>query len=236
MIVGVAGTLKTDVAFGNVIVIVSPLRRLPVPLRAKLTVQVARALAAIVVELNVTPVTVVAAAIATPAAGLPAVVSALVLTCQRLAAGVPVAPAVTPRIWNRAAVLAGTEHVPPLSASVTVTVCPTPTALRAQLLKPLVGRMIGAAGTEKIEVAFGKTTVIVSPLRSAPVAVEVKPTVQVPRALARTVFESNVTAVGCVAARIVIAAGLATVVSALVLTFQRLAAGVPAAPAATPRI
>ena len=235
MIVGVAGTLKTDVAFGNVIVIVSPLRRLPVPLRAKLTVQVARALAASVVELNVTPVTVVAAAIVT-AAGLPAVVSALVLTCQRLAAGVPAAPAMTPRIWNVAAVLSGSEQVPPLSASVIVTVCAAPVAVRKQLLKPLVGRIVGVAGTEKIEVAFGKVTVIVSPLRSQPVAVEVKPTVHVPRALARDRVRVERDGGRLGRGGIVTAAGLATVVSALVLTFQRLAAGVPAAPAVTPRI
>ncbi len=92
--------------------------------------------------------------------------------------------------------LSGTEQVPPLSASVIVTVCPAPIALREQLLKPLVGRIVGVAGTEKIEVAFGKVTVIVSPLRSEPVAVEVKPTVQVPRALACVVLVSNVTAVG----------------------------------------
>ena len=52
--------------------------------------------------------------------------------------------------------------------------------------------------------------------------------VQVATRLATRVVAPTVTAVGVVAAPIVIAAGLATVASALVLTFQRLAAGVPA--------
>ena len=54
-----------------------------------------------------------------------------------------------------AVVLAGSEHVPPLSASVIVTVCEAPVAVSAQLLKPLVGMIVGVAGTVKTEVAFG---------------------------------------------------------------------------------
>ena len=64
----------------------------------KPTVQLPRALAADDVPLNVTPVGEVAATIVGAAAGLAGVVSLLVLTCQRLAAGAPAAPEVTPRI------------------------------------------------------------------------------------------------------------------------------------------
>ena len=78
------------------------------------------------------------------------------------------------------------------------------------------------AGTAKTEVAFGKTTVTVSPAWSAPVAREVNPTVQVPRARAASVVEANVTAVGAVAAAITtFAPGLtALVASTDVLTLK----------------
>ena len=64
-----------------------------------------------------------------------------------------------------------------------------------------------------------------------------KPTVQVPRALAASVVEAKLTAVGLLGAAITGATPtLAAVVSALVLTVQLAAAGAPAAPAMIPRI
>ena len=66
----------------------------------------------------------------------------------------------------------------------------------AQLAKPWVSSTVGLAGTVKIEVAFGKAIVIVSPAWREPVAVVVKPTVQVPRALAASVVAAKLTAVG----------------------------------------
>ena len=89
----------------------------------------------------------------------------------------------------------------------------------------------------KIEVAFGKAIETVSPARSAPVALGVKPTVQIARAVAASVVAAKVTAVGAVAAVIVGAAPtLATVVSTLVFTVQFAAAGEPAAPLVIPGI
>ena len=137
-----------------------------------------------------------------------------------------------------AAVLLGSEQVPPLSARVKVTVVVTVAAfVTAQFVKPLVSSTVGVAGTVKIEVAFGNAIETVSPARSCPLALEVKPTVQVPRAVAASVVEAKVTAVGVVAAAITGgAAGFAAVVSLLVLTCQRFAAGDPAAPEVTPTI
>ena len=95
----------------------------------------------------------------------------------------------------------------------------------------------GLAGTVKIEVAFGKAIVMVSPARSEPLAVVVKPTAQVARALADNVVAPKVTAVGVVAAPITGATPtLAAAVSAVVLTIRLAAPGEPAAPAVIPLI
>ena len=119
-----------------------------------------------------------------------------------------------------------------------MTVVDAPTAEPIeQLAKPWVRSTVGLAGTVKIEVAFGKAIVILSPAWRDPVAVVVKPTVQVPRALAASVVAAKLTAVGVVAAPITGATPtLAAAVSALVLTVQLAAAGAPAAPAVIPRI
>ena len=118
-----------------------------------------------------------------------------------------------------------------------VTVCEAPVAVAEQLLKPFVRMTVGFAGTANTDVAFGKTTVIVSPVSSPPDPLGVKPTVQVARAFAASVVEVNVTAVGVVAAPIVGAARtVRAVASALVATVQFAAAGEPAAPLVTPRI
>ena len=55
--------------------------------------------------------------------------------------------------------------MPPLSARVIVTVVDAPTTEPiAQLAKPCVRSTVGLAGMVKIEVAFGKAIVIVSPV------------------------------------------------------------------------
>ncbi len=66
--------MKTDVAFGNAIVIVSPAASAPVLVDVKPTVQVDLAVAASVGAANVTDAGVVAAAITTAAPGLTALV------------------------------------------------------------------------------------------------------------------------------------------------------------------
>src|SRR3954469_17073476 len=236
--VGLAGTVKTDVACGNATVTVSPVRSKPVAVEVNPTVQVARALAASVVAAKVTAVGVVAAATvgATPTEA--AVMSALVLTVQLAARGDPATPAVTPRICTVAAVLTGRVQTPPLSASVIVTTPAAPVALETeQFWKPFVRSTVGLAGTVKTDVACGNATVTVSPVRSKPVAVEVNPTVHVARALAASVVAAKVTAVGVVAAATVGATPTAAaVMSPLVLTVQLAAVGEPATPAVTPRI
>ncbi len=93
--VGLAGTVKTEVAFGNAIETVSPSWREPVAVEVKPTVQAPTAFAASVVEAKLTAVGVVAATIVT-AVALAAVVSALVLTLGWTAPAV--GPFVTPRI------------------------------------------------------------------------------------------------------------------------------------------
>ncbi len=131
----------------------------------------------------------------------------------------------------------GSEQVPPLSARVTVTVVVTVEAFETeQLVKPFVSSTVGLAGTVKTEVTLGKAIVIVSPVRSAPVALGVKPTVQVARAVAASVVAANVTVfAGVVAAAIVGAAPtLVKVLSTLVLTCQLAAAGEPATPLLMP--
>ncbi len=140
-------------------------------------------------------------------ATLAAVASELVFTVQFAAAGAPAAPLVTPWIWTVAPVLIGRAQVPPLSASVIVTVVTAPVAEETEhFAKPFVSSTVGLAGTVKTDVAFGKAIVIVSPAASAPVLVDVKPTVQVDLAVAASVGAANVTDAGVVAAAITTAA------------------------------
>ena len=102
---------------------------------------------------------------------------------------------VMPAIVRVAAVLGASAHEAP--ARVMVTVCPDPTPVAVQLAKP-VGRVI--AGVDGIVKPVGKTTVIVRPALRAPVAVGVKPTVQVTLvALATSELPLNVTPLGVVA-------------------------------------
>ena len=131
----------------------------------------------------------VAAAIVIAAPGLPAVVSLLVLTCQRLAAGVPAAPEVTPTIWNERTVpLAMTQLLADVGERDRDGLAGARRAIAVHLSEALVRMIVGVAGTEKTDVAFGKTTVIVSPRAQVARPLEtVKPTVQVARALAASV-------------------------------------------------
>ena len=98
--VGLAGTVKTEVAFGKAIVIVSPVCSEPVALggeadgpgrRARWRRGSSRRSVTVLAG-------VVAAAIMGAAPTMAAVVSTLVLTVQLAAAGEPAAPLVIPRI------------------------------------------------------------------------------------------------------------------------------------------
>jgi hypothetical protein len=87
--------------------------------------------------------------------------------------------------------------------------------------------IVGVAGIVK---PAGKTTAIVSPAASAPVALDVKPSVQVADAPADRVEAENETLVGAVAAAIATGdAGFEAAVSVAVLTLKVFAASEPAA-------
>jgi hypothetical protein len=90
---------------------------------------------------------------------------------------------VSPASLTVVAVLAGSRQEPagPRLTSVTVTVCAVAEAVAEQEVNWLPRVTAGAAGTANDE---GKTAVIVEPPTSAPVAVEVKPTVQLESAAA----------------------------------------------------
>jgi hypothetical protein len=90
-----------------------------------------------------------------------------------------------------------------------------------------VSVIVGVAGTVNVP---GKTTVIVSPVVSAPLALDVKPTVQVDRAPPVCGEPVKVTRIGAVAAAMTTAAaGFVAVVSWLVATLNVFAASEPAA-------
>jgi hypothetical protein len=222
VIVGVAGMVKPA---GKTTVIVSPALRAPVELVVKPTVHVADAPAERVEPENVVLDGAVAAAIVTADPGLAADVSVAVLTLNVLAASEPAAGFVREASVSVAVVLAASAHDAP--ASVIVTVCPLAVADAVQLLKPPVSDTVGVAGTVKPAL---KTAVIVSPLRSAPVALDLKLTVHVARAAPVCGAPLNETALADVAAAIVtLDAGFAVTVSPLVATLNVFAASVPAA-------
>jgi hypothetical protein len=175
VIAGEAGTTKPA---ANVAVTVSPAPSAPVELEVKPAVQVERAPPVCGEPPKVTPVGLVAGQIVTFEVYATAV-SLLVLTLKVAPNKVLLAGLVIPAIVSVAAVPPASEHDPPLSASVIVTVVDEVEPVAEQLLKPLAGVIAGAAGIVKAEL---KTTVIVEPLVRAPAGVGVKPTVQVERA------------------------------------------------------
>jgi len=131
-------------------------------------------------------------------------------------------------------VLAGSEQLPPLFESVTVTVEPDVLAERAQFANPVTGITVGFAGTVKAELNDAVTVV---PATSAPVDEVVKPSVQVAIDPAEVGDPVKVTVVGAVAAEIVTAAvGLAATVSSDVATEKVFAASEPAAGFVSPAI
>jgi hypothetical protein len=157
-------------------------------------------------------------------------VSVAVLTLNVFAASEPAAGLVSPARVSVAVVLAASAHDAP--ESVIVTVCALAVAAAVQLLKPPVSATVGVAGTVKPEL---KATVIVSPPRSAPVALDLKLTVHVERAAPVCGEPLKVTALTDVAAAIVtLDAGFAVTVSPLVDTLNVFAASVPAAGFVTP--
>jgi hypothetical protein len=222
VIVGVAGTVNPA---GKTTVIASPRSIEPVALVVSPTVQVAVAPADRVEAENETEVGLVAAAIVTADAGLPAAVSVEVLTLKVVLASAPAAGFVSSRSVRVAGVLAASAHDAP--ESVTVTVCAAALALAVQLTKPPVSATIGVAGTAKLEL---KATVTVSPASSAPVEVDVTPTVHVPSAPPVCGDPENEIAVGVVAAAITtFETGLAAVVSVDVFAVNVVFVSVPAA-------
>ena len=189
--VGTAGTVKPA---GKTIVIVSPAAIAPVELVVKPSVQFALADGACVEPLKLTEPTDVAAEITTLDAGFAATGSPLVEALNVFAASVPAAGFVRPLIVSDAAVEAGSEHDGP--ASVIVTVCALAVAVAVQLVKPEFSTIVGVAGTVKPEL---RATMIVLPVESAPLALDVNPTVQSERAEPVCGDPLNVTLVGAVA-------------------------------------
>ena len=222
VIVGVGGMTKLD---GKMAVIVSPVRSAPVVLFAPVaaevnpTVQFERALPVCDEPEKETLVGAVTAPTITLEDATSAVVSTLVFTLNKAFERVCALGLVIPTTLTDVAVAAGSEQVPPLSASVIVTVVAAAEPVAEQLVKPAPRAIVGVEGIVRAE---AKTAVIVSPARSAPVvlpatALEVKLAVQVERAPACPGDALNETAVGAVAVAIV-AVGLTVVVSALVFT------------------
>jgi hypothetical protein len=165
--VTVAG-FGTVVPVGKVTVTPSPACSAPVALVVKFAVQVTRAPAASEVADAEAPVGAVAAAIVVVV--LSQLMSALVFTPIVL---LPVEEELTTiEAVKETALLAATEHVPPLSASVERTSLPPGSVTVAeQLLKPLPSvtpRLPGSANP------VGKPIVTVSPARSEPPALVVK--------------------------------------------------------------
>jgi hypothetical protein len=145
----------------------------PVELVVKPSVQFALVEGAWVEPLKLTELTDVAAAIVTLDAGFAATGSPLVATLNVFAARVAAAGFVRPLIVSDAAVEPGSEQEAP--TRVIVTVCALAVAVAVQLVKPEFSTIVGVAGTVKPEL---KATVIVLPVESAPLALDVKPTVQ----------------------------------------------------------
>jgi len=172
--VGAAGTVKPA---GKTIVIVSPALIAPVELVVKPSVQFALADGACVEPLKLTELTEVAAEMTTLDAGFAGTGSPLVETAKVFAASVPAPGFVSPVIVSDAAVEAGSEHDAP--TRVIVTVCALAVAVVVQLVKPEFSTIVGVAGTVNPELS---ATVIVLPAESAPLALDVNPTVQSERA------------------------------------------------------
>jgi hypothetical protein len=162
----------------------------------------------------------VAAAIVTTAPGFATAVSVAVFTLNVFAASEPAAGFVRVATVNVPVVLFASAHDAP--ASVIVTVCALAVAVAVQLEKPPVRATVGVAGTVKPEL---NATVIVSPARSAPEALDLKLTVHVERAAPVCGAPLKVTVLTAVAAAIVTPeAGFAVTVSALVATEKVFAA------------
>src|SRR5437016_3869926 len=127
----------------------------------------------------------------------------------------PAVGLVIPAIVNVAAVFAGSEHPP---ANVIVTTCPAVEPAAAQLLaKPMGSVIVGVGG---ITNPAGNATVTVSPATSAPVELDVKPTVHVDVAPAVCGDPPNVTSVTAVRLMTTALAGDAGTVSELFATWK----------------
>ena len=167
-------------------VIVSPACRAPVALVVKPIVQVERACAVCGEPVKLTAVGVVAAAITTLPPGAAATVSALVATVMLAAVIVGAGGLMSPVSVRAPLPLFAREHEAPVSVIVIVGPVAEPfvllvAAVAPQLVYPPPVRVtVGVVGAEK---PAARPTVIVSPTRSAPVALDVRPIAQVERAL-----------------------------------------------------
>jgi hypothetical protein len=189
--VGTAGTVKPA---GKTTVTVSPALIAPVALVVRPSVQFAVAAGDCVEPLKLTEPTGVAGEMTTLDAGFAGTGSPLVATLNVFAASVPAAGSVRPLSVSDAAAEAGREHDAP--TSVIVTVCALAVAVAVQFVKPELTTIAGVAGTVKPEL---RATVIVLPAESAPLALDVKPTVQSERAEAVCGDPLKVTLVGALA-------------------------------------
>lgn len=220
VIVGDAGTKK---ALGKTAVIVSPATRAPVVLFAALTlevkptVHVVCALPVCEAALKATFVGVVAKPTITFDEGLSADESELVRTLNVLERSVPLEPGLTiPGIDSDAAVFTGTTHVPPLFASVIVTVVVDVEPVAVQFVNPVPRLIVGVEGIVRPEL---NRAVIVLPAPSAPLVADVvKPTVQVESALCCCGRPLNEAAAGVAPAVIATEASLTEPPSLLVET------------------
>jgi hypothetical protein len=200
------------VAFGlpepNTVVILEPAVSAPLELEVKPMVHRAIALAACELPEKVTAVTDVALPITT-LAGDPSVGSVVVCTRKVVPVTVPLPGLVIPATRSVAAVLAARAHVPPLSASVMVTVRDDPVAVATeQFVKPVRSVTTGEAGTVK---PVPKVTDSWLPARRAPLALGVKPTCHEARAPELCGVPAKVTAVGCEPVMVTFAAAAASV-------------------------
>jgi hypothetical protein len=117
------------------------------------------------------------ATMTTFAAGEAGDVSLLVATEKLVFVYVAAAGFVMPAMLTTLAPPALAAHVPPLFASVIVTVATDVDPVAEQFVNPLVSAIVGVAGMP-LENVLSKVTVMVSPAANAPVLVVVNPTAQ----------------------------------------------------------
>lgn len=158
----------------KVTLIVPPAASAPLAPDVKSTVHDEVLLAVSGAPVNATPPT--PEVMVTAVARALAVLSRFVETVNPTAAYAPAGGFVIPAIVTEASVFAASAHVPPEFARVIVTMPDEAAPVPEQAVKPDGSVIAGAPGITKFEL---NVTVMVSPLASAPAALDRKPTVQV---------------------------------------------------------